>query len=166
MTAPSAPRSVRWLEARYPDGFATVPYQRADLERLGLTERECHERIQWIDDVVAPVTSRESGSRAIGALLRRGGTRRGGAVGVASRAAAGLTVVPARFVAGRGGLRRRRPQPAPPARRNPGLSALTAPGHPLAEGHPLGQVTGGPQVSVPCTPVGGAGHIDDPGEGQ
>ena len=92
--------SVRWLEARFPDAFSAVPYQRTDLERLGLTERECHERIQWIGDVAAPITTRETGARAVGALLRRGGVERGGLVGVASRATGALTrIAPTSWVA-------------------------------------------------------------------
>ena len=86
--------SVRWLERHFPESFTAVPYQRADLTSLCLTEQECHERVQWIGDVDAPVKSRESGARAVGALLRRGGVRRGGLAGGFSRGAAALTVVP------------------------------------------------------------------------
>jgi predicted DCC family thiol-disulfide oxidoreductase YuxK len=86
--------SVRWLEARFPTAFAAVPYQRTDLAALALTETECHERVQWIGDVAAPVATRESGARAVGALLRVGGSARGGALGRAYRTAGGLTRVP------------------------------------------------------------------------
>jgi predicted DCC family thiol-disulfide oxidoreductase YuxK len=77
--------SVTWLADRFPGSFAVVPYQRTDLEALGLTERECDERVQWIGDVTAPVTTRAQGAAAVGALLRAGGRARGGAVGTVSR---------------------------------------------------------------------------------
>jgi len=86
--------SVRWLESRFPDSFTAAPYQRTDLDLVGLTERECHERVQWVGDLAAPLTSRESGARAVGALLRRGGARRGGVAGSAYRIVGVLTTVP------------------------------------------------------------------------
>jgi hypothetical protein len=85
--------SIRWLQSRFPEAFTATPYQRADLERLGLTERECHERVQWVGDVTAPVTTRETGARAVGALLDVGGRSRGGALGATSRGAAVLARV-------------------------------------------------------------------------
>ncbi len=85
--------SVRWLRSRFPASFAAVPYQRTDLASLGLTERECHDRVQWIGDVAAPATTRESGARAVGALLRRGGVDRGGVLGALCRVAGALTAV-------------------------------------------------------------------------
>ena len=86
--------SIRWFESRFPSAFSAVPYQRTDLGALSLTDRECHERVQWIGDASAPVTTRESGARAVGALLRVGGTARGGALGAAYRVAGSLTRVP------------------------------------------------------------------------
>jgi hypothetical protein len=86
--------SVRWLEARFPHAFSAVPYQRTDLGPLGLSERECHERVQWIGDVASPVTTRESGARAVGALLRVGGSAHEGALGTVYRCAGALTAVP------------------------------------------------------------------------
>ena len=83
--------SVRWLETRFPDTFTAIPYQRTDLELLGLTERDCQERVQWVGDVAAPVTSRASGARAVGALLRRGGRDRGGLTGTAYGLVGSLT---------------------------------------------------------------------------
>jgi len=53
--------------------FAAVPYQRADLTSLELTASECHARLQWIGDVTSPTTTRESGARAVGAMMRAGG---------------------------------------------------------------------------------------------
>lgn len=85
--------SVRWLESRFPGSFLAVPYQRVDLGALGLGERECHDRVQWIGVVAAPATSRESGARAVGALLRRGGAERGGLLGALARTAGTLTRV-------------------------------------------------------------------------
>jgi predicted DCC family thiol-disulfide oxidoreductase YuxK len=86
--------SVRWLEERFPDAFAAQPYQRTDLARLGLTEDEAHARLQWIGDVLAPQTTREQGARAVGALLRRGGTQTGGVSGALWRALGSLPTVP------------------------------------------------------------------------
>jgi predicted DCC family thiol-disulfide oxidoreductase YuxK len=86
--------SVHWYEERFPGAFTAVPYQRADLAALGLTEDECHARLQWIGDVTEPRATRESGARAVGALSRTGGRTRGGAAGLFWRAAATLTVVP------------------------------------------------------------------------
>jgi predicted DCC family thiol-disulfide oxidoreductase YuxK len=86
--------SVRWLQARLPQGFTPVPYQRADLGALALTEAECHARLQWVGDPTEPATTRESGARAVGALLRQGGRSRGGAAGAAWRAVGVLPSVP------------------------------------------------------------------------
>lgn len=87
--------SVLFLQRVFPDGFSAVPYQRVQLDRLGLTERECHERVQWIGDAQAPRTSaRESGARAVGALLRAGGRARGDLTGVLCAAAGVLPFVP------------------------------------------------------------------------
>ena len=85
--------SIRWFEARFPHAFSAVPYQRTALGPLVLTERECHERVQWIGDVAAPVTSRESGARAVGALLGVGGSEHGGLLGAAYRGVGALTRV-------------------------------------------------------------------------
>lgn len=93
--------SVRWLERRFPEGFSTVPYQWADLDRLGLSERECRERVQWIGDAQAPRTTREAGARAVGALMRVGGMARGGVSGVVWTGIGILPFVPpASWVAG------------------------------------------------------------------
>ncbi len=64
--------SVRWLQDRFPGSFTAQPYQRADLGALGLTEAECHERLQWVGDAGSPELTRESGARAVGALVRTG----------------------------------------------------------------------------------------------
>jgi predicted DCC family thiol-disulfide oxidoreductase YuxK len=86
--------SVRWLEARFTGAFVTVPYQRVDLATLGLTERECDARVQWIGDVVSPTTSRQQGAPAVAALMRVGGRHRGGGVGTAFRALGAIATVP------------------------------------------------------------------------
>ncbi|MFN8156757.1 MAG: DCC1-like thiol-disulfide oxidoreductase family protein [Candidatus Nanopelagicales bacterium] len=92
--------SVTWLAEQFPEAFATVPYQRTDLDVLGLTERECDERIQWIGDVTAPVTTRAQGAAAVGRLLQVGGRSRGGAVGLAARGLGALAVTrPTSYVA-------------------------------------------------------------------
>ena len=92
--------SVRWFERRFPDAFATAPYQFTDLDSLGLTERECTEKVQWIEDVAAPATTRSEGARAISAMVRHGGRSIGGAMGSAWRAAGTVAdVVPVSLLA-------------------------------------------------------------------
>ncbi len=89
--------SVLWLERTFPGAFDTVPYQHAPLERLGLHAYECRDRLQWLGDPDAPnLTSRarEQGARAVGALLRVGGRRRGGALGATAAALGALAFVP------------------------------------------------------------------------
>ncbi len=85
--------SVTWLADRFPGSFAIAPYQRVDLDALGLTARECDEKVQWIGDVTAPVTTRAEGAAAVGRLLTVGGRARGGAVGVAARGLGTLALV-------------------------------------------------------------------------
>jgi hypothetical protein len=70
-----------------------VPYQRTDLDSLALTEPECRAQVQWIGDVAEPVSSRRSGARAVGALLRVGGGEHGGIAGAAYRGVGALTRV-------------------------------------------------------------------------
>ncbi len=86
--------SVRVLERWFSEGFRTVPYQWADLDRLGLTERECSDRVQWIGDAQSPRTTRQSGSRAVCAVLRTGGAARGGLLGRTSAAVGLVASVP------------------------------------------------------------------------
>ncbi len=85
--------SVTWLSDRFPGAFAIAPYQRVDLDSLGLTARECDEKVQWIGDVTAPVTTRAEGAAAVGRLLQAGGRVRGGVVGVAARGLGALALV-------------------------------------------------------------------------
>ena len=54
--------SVRWFERRFPDAFATSPYQFLDLDALGLTAAQCDAKVQWIGDVAAPMTTRREGA--------------------------------------------------------------------------------------------------------
>jgi len=54
---------------------------------LGLTPEECAEKVQWIEDVAAPRTTRSEGARAVSAMVRHGGRSIGGALGAAWRAA-------------------------------------------------------------------------------
>ncbi|MFN8147481.1 MAG: DCC1-like thiol-disulfide oxidoreductase family protein [Candidatus Nanopelagicales bacterium] len=92
--------SVTWLADRFPGSFAIAPYQRVDLDALGLTARECDEKVQWIGDVTAPVTTRAEGAAAVGRLLQAGGRVRGGAVGIAARGLGTLALVrPTSYVA-------------------------------------------------------------------
>jgi len=65
--------SVGWFVRAFPHAFVALPYQRAKLELLGLTESECHSRLQWISDTSMAATSRESGARAVGSMMRSGG---------------------------------------------------------------------------------------------
>ena len=48
---------------------AVVPYQRADLDALGLTAAQCAEAVQWVGDD----GTRASGHAAIGRLLQTAG---------------------------------------------------------------------------------------------
>ncbi len=92
--------SVTWLADRFPGSFAIAPYQRVDLDALGLTARECDEKVQWIGDVTAPVTTRAEGAAAVGRLLQVGGVSRGGALGIAARGLGALALVrPTSYVA-------------------------------------------------------------------
>lgn len=86
--------SVRWLEDHFPDSFAARPYQRTDLAALGLTEVEAHAKLQWIGEVSLPTTTRAQGARAVGALLRRGGTTTGGVSGALWRGLGALPSIP------------------------------------------------------------------------
>ena len=51
---------------RSPDDFDVLPFQEADLGRLGLTRQQCEEALQWVssDGVIA------SGHEAVAAMLR------------------------------------------------------------------------------------------------
>ena len=55
----------RWLR-RSPGDFDVLPFQEADLGRLGLTRQECKEALRWVsaDGAIA------SGHEAVAALLR------------------------------------------------------------------------------------------------
>jgi predicted DCC family thiol-disulfide oxidoreductase YuxK len=87
--------SVGWLEARFPAAFGSVPYQRAPLASYGLTARECRDRLQWLAWPEDPHDrGREQGSRAVGAVLRAGGRRRGGLVGAGWAALGTLAFAP------------------------------------------------------------------------
>lgn len=59
--------SVRVLERLGLKAVTTVPYQRADLAALGLTEQQCHDKVQWVDGGRI-----SSGHRAIARLLLAG----------------------------------------------------------------------------------------------
>lgn len=75
--------SINWLVRNFPGSFDTVPYQRTDLDGLGLTEAQCRERLQWLTDPTRPgvAGNRRAGAQAVTAILRVGGRARGGALG-------------------------------------------------------------------------------------
>ncbi len=70
-------RCAEFIARRIPTDAQVVPWQFADLGRLGLTEAECDEAVRW----VAPDGTSAAGPDAIAALLSssRGGWRIAGA---------------------------------------------------------------------------------------
>ncbi|MFV2103337.1 thiol-disulfide oxidoreductase DCC family protein [Micromonospora sp. LOL_024] len=58
-------RCAEFIGRRIPTGAHVVPWQFADLDRLGLTEADCEEAVQW----VGRDGSRAAGPEAIAALL-------------------------------------------------------------------------------------------------
>jgi predicted DCC family thiol-disulfide oxidoreductase YuxK len=42
--------SARWLERHAPSGAIVQPWQRADLERIGISEQACRDAVQWVDE--------------------------------------------------------------------------------------------------------------------
>ncbi|MCZ7421035.1 MULTISPECIES: DUF393 domain-containing protein [unclassified Micromonospora] len=81
-------RCAEFIERRIPTDARVVPWQFADLDRLGLTEAQCEEAVQW----VGSDGSRAAGPDAIAALLASSG--RGWRL-----AGAGLRIPPVRAVA-------------------------------------------------------------------
>ncbi|MBQ1049867.1 DUF393 domain-containing protein [Micromonospora sp. C51] len=73
-------RCAEFIERRIPTDARVVPWQFADLDRLGLTEAECEEAVQWVgadgrqaagpDAIAALLTSSGRGWRIAGAGLR------------------------------------------------------------------------------------------------
>ncbi|WP_216592691.1 thiol-disulfide oxidoreductase DCC family protein [Verrucosispora sioxanthis] len=65
-------RCAEFIERRIPTGARVVPWQFADLDRLGLTEAECEEAVQWVgaDGSRALLASSGRGWRIAGAGLR------------------------------------------------------------------------------------------------
>jgi len=61
-------RSVRWAQRRLPRQPRFAPWQDVDLDSLGLTARECHDAVQWVD-----YRGKEAGARAVGRLLQAQG---------------------------------------------------------------------------------------------
>lgn len=81
-TAPNAPvlvfdgdcgfctTSAKWIQHRMDRGVRVEPWQRLDLEALGLTERDVTTAAYWIDET----GKKHRGHRSIGkALVRAGG---------------------------------------------------------------------------------------------
>lgn len=71
----------------FPDAFDAVPYQRADLPALRLSEAACRARLQWVDAAATRGAARpiSAGAEAVTALLRAGGRARGGPLGATAR---------------------------------------------------------------------------------
>jgi predicted DCC family thiol-disulfide oxidoreductase YuxK len=42
--------SARWLEAHAPSAAIVQPWQRADLDRIGVSEQACRDAVQWVDE--------------------------------------------------------------------------------------------------------------------
>ncbi|NLU80767.1 DUF393 domain-containing protein [Micromonospora sp. HNM0581] len=80
---------AKFVERRIPTGARVVPWQFTDLDRLGLTEGQCEEAVQW----VGSDGSRAAGPDAIAALLASS-SRRGWRI-----AGAGLRTAPVRATA-------------------------------------------------------------------
>jgi predicted DCC family thiol-disulfide oxidoreductase YuxK len=57
-------RSVRWIQRTLPRQPRIEPWQSLDLDRWGLTARQCHDAVQWVEP-----RRTEAGARAIGRLL-------------------------------------------------------------------------------------------------
>ncbi len=74
-------RCAQFAERRIATTARIVPWQRADLAALGLTEAECDAAVQWVtpgrpplagpDAIAALLASSTRGWRAVGWLLRR-----------------------------------------------------------------------------------------------
>lgn len=60
---------ARFVERRVPTEAAVVPWQFADLGRLGLTAEQCEQAVQWVE----PGRPALAGPEAIAALLRSSG---------------------------------------------------------------------------------------------
>jgi predicted DCC family thiol-disulfide oxidoreductase YuxK len=61
---------ARLIERRIPTRASIVPWQRADLDALGVTAQECDAAVQWVGDN----GTHAAGSVAIGRLLLDAGT--------------------------------------------------------------------------------------------
>jgi predicted DCC family thiol-disulfide oxidoreductase YuxK len=42
--------SARWLERHAPSIAIVQPWQRADLDRIGVSEQACRDAVQWVDE--------------------------------------------------------------------------------------------------------------------
>ncbi|TCB99695.1 DUF393 domain-containing protein [Micromonospora zingiberis] len=81
-------RCAQFIQRRIPTEARVIPWQFADLDRLGLTEAECEEAVQW----VGADGTRAAGPDAIAALL-------GGSAAHWRVAGAGLRFAPVRAAA-------------------------------------------------------------------
>jgi predicted DCC family thiol-disulfide oxidoreductase YuxK len=57
--------SARWLERHAPSVAIVQPWQRADLDRIGVSAQECSDAVQWVDE-----GSRSSGPLAFADYVR------------------------------------------------------------------------------------------------
>lgn len=105
--------SVRLLERLMRRRPEVIPWQRADLDALGLTATECAAALQW----VAPSGERRSGAGAVAATLRHGG--RGWRLIGRALDAPGLSRVAARVYAGIARHRHRLPGGTPACAMDP-----------------------------------------------
>lgn len=126
---------ITWFTRTFPGAFDTVPYQRTELAALGLTEAQCHDRLQWLTNrhQVGALGNRRSGARAVTAMLSAGGRARGGIFGAAARllGAAGSyppgSWVAAGVYAGVAANRMRLPGGTPACAARPGAGTTEAP---------------------------------------
>jgi predicted DCC family thiol-disulfide oxidoreductase YuxK len=61
---------ARWIQRHIPSRAQALPWQRADLGRLGLTAEECDAAVQWVGDD----GRHAAGPVAIGRLLQDAGS--------------------------------------------------------------------------------------------
>jgi predicted DCC family thiol-disulfide oxidoreductase YuxK len=77
---------ARWLQRHAPSAAIVQPWQRADLDRIGISEQACRDAVQWVDD-----ERRSSGPVAF-ADYARTSTRGWRAIGRVVGSRVGLTV--------------------------------------------------------------------------
>ena len=83
-------RSADWLIGTFPGSIEVVPYQKVDLNSLGLTEADCASAVQWVPRDGLP----QQGAAAIAAALRAGGAERPDLMGWSVRVTGAFAAVP------------------------------------------------------------------------